>query len=301
MSGGADDESALLATFMRDERLPADFADLAQRLHLPMARRVADWARTRGRPPLVVGICGPQGAGKSTLVQLLTRLLEAQGLRTANLSIDDLYLPREDRARLARTVHPLLLTRGVPGTHDPARGLALLDALARPGAAALFRFDKAADDRAPPATWPVFEGPADIVLLEGWCVGARPQDPSALVAPVNALETDEDPQGVWRAFANTALADAYRPLFARLDRVILLTAPDFETVRAWRGEQEVKLRTRLTAEGRDPGRTMDAAALDRFLSHYQRLTEWIAQDLPRIADIQIRLDERRWPIATPGL
>lgn len=301
MSGGADDESDLLATFMRDERLPADFADLAQRLHLPMARRVADWARTRGRPPLVVGICGPQGAGKSTLVQLLTRLLEAQGLRTANLSIDDLYLPREDRARLARTVHPLLLTRGVPGTHDPARGLALLDALARPGAAALFRFDKAADDRAPPATWPVFEGPADIVLLEGWCVGARPQDPSALVAPVNALETDEDPQGVWRAFANTALADAYRPLFARLDRVILLTAPDFETVRAWRGEQEVKLRTRLTAEGRDPGRTMDAAALDRFLSHYQRLTEWIAQDLPRIADIQIRLDERRWPIATPGL
>ena len=301
MSGGADDESALLATFMRDERLQADFADLAQRLHLPMARRVADWARTRGRPPLVVGICGPQGAGKSTLVQLLTRLLEAQGLRTANLSIDDLYLPREARERLARTVHPLLQTRGVPGTHDPAMGLALLDALGRPGAVALPRFDKAADDPAPPVTWPVFEGPADVVLLEGWCVGARPQAPSALVAPVNALEADEDPLGVWRAFANTALADAYRPLFARLDRLVLLTAPDFETVRAWRGEQETRLRARLTAEGRDAGRTMDAAALDRFLSHYQRLTEWIAEDLPRIADIEVRLDERRWPIGKRGL
>ena len=301
MSGGADGQSALLAMFMRDARLPADFADLAQRLHLPMARCVADWARTRGRPTLVVGICGPQGAGKSTLTLLLTRLLEAQGLRTANLSIDDLYLPREARERLARTVHPLLLTRGVPGTHDPALGLALLDALARPGATALPSFDKAVDDRAPPATWPVFEGPADVVLLEGWCVGARPQPSSALVAPVNALEANEDPLGVWRAFANTALADAYHPLFARLDRLVLLTAPDFETVRAWRGEQETRLRARLTAEGRDAGRTMDAAALDRFLSHYQRLTQWIAEDLHRIADIEVRLDERRWPIGKRGL
>lgn len=301
MSAPSGDEAALLAAFMGDEDLPPRFADLARSLHLPLARRIGDWARTRGRPTLAVGVCGPQGAGKSTLSQLLTRLLEAQGLRTANLSIDDLYLQREARKRLARAVHPLLRTRGVPGTHDTALGLTLLDALKRSGATALPRFDKAADDRAPPATWPVFEGPADIVLLEGWCVGARPQPSSALVTPVNALEAEEDPDGAWRAFANTALATAYRPLFARLDRLVVLTAPDFETVRTWRGEQEAKLRTRLAAEGRAAGRTMAAAALDRFLSHYQRLTEWIAEDLPRIADIEVRLDERRWPIATRGL
>ena len=82
---------------------------------------------------------------------------------------------------------------------------------------------------------------------------------------------------------------------------MLLTAPDFAAVRAWRGEQEAKLRARLAAEGRDAARTMDDTALDRFLAHYQRLTEWIAQDLPKAADVVVRLDAHRWPVETQGL
>ncbi|MFY8207893.1 MAG: kinase [Caulobacter sp.] len=295
------DTAARLAAFIQDERLPPTFADLAERLHLPLAARIADWARAPRDRPLVVGVCGPQGSGKSTLALLLARLLTARGLRTANLSIDDLYLPRDTRERLARDVHPLLRTRGVPGTHDPTLGLTVLDALARPGPTPLPRFDKAADDRAPEANWPMFEGPADIVLLEGWCVGARPQPSADLASPINALEAGEDPDGVWRNYANDALAGSYRPLFARLDRLVLLTAPDFTAVRVWRGEQEAKLRARLAAEGRDVARTMDDAALDRFLAHYQRLTEWIAQDLPKDADVVVRLDAHRWPVETHGL
>lgn len=294
------DTAAALARFIDQERLPPAFAALAQRLHLPLAARIAEWAQERDEP-LVVGVCGAQGSGKSTLAALLVRLLAARGLRTATLSLDDLYLPRAARERLAREVHPLLRTRGVPGTHDPTLGLAVLDALARPGPTPLPRFDKAADDRAPQTEWPLFEGPADVVLLEGWCVGARPQSPEALAAPVNALEAAEDPDGAWRAYANDALAGPYRALFDRIDRLVLLTAPDFATVRAWRGEQELKLRARLAAEGRDAARSMDDAALDRFLAHYQRVTEWIAQDLPAIADIAVTLDARRWPAKTHGL
>ena len=274
-----ESEAAIIAAFVRDEGLPADFADLADRLHRPLAARIAGWAGG-GRAPLVVGICGPQGSGKSTLAALVARLLTARGLAVATLSIDDLYRTKAERARLAREVHPLLATRGVPGTHDPALGLAVLQALGRPETTALPRFDKAADDRAPETSWPRVEGPVDVVLLEGWCVGARPQPAARLAAPVNALERDEDPNGVWRGFANAALAAPYATLFARVARLVLLTAPAFAVIRAWRGQQEARLRARLAAEGRDPALAMDEAALDRFVAHYERLTRWIAEDLP---------------------
>jgi D-glycerate 3-kinase len=289
-----DSEATIIATFAREAGLPKDFETLADRLHRPLAARIAGWT-AQGRSPLVVGICGPQGSGKSTLVALVERLLAARGLKVAVLSIDDLYLTRVERARLAREVHPLLATRGVPGTHDPALGLDALDALGRAETTAPPRFDKAVDDRAPEATWPRVEGPVDVVLLEGWCVGARPQPAAILAAPVNALERDEDPDGVWRGFANAALSGPYASLFSRLDRLVLMTAPDFATVRAWRGQQEARLRQRLAAEGRDPSLAMDEAALDRFVAHYERLTRWIAEDLPGVADVVVRLDERRWP------
>jgi D-glycerate 3-kinase len=300
-----DADHDVIAAFMDEERLPAGFADLATRLHLPLAARIAAAAiasTAGGRDrPLVVGLCGPQGSGKSTLVGLVSRLLRRQGLPTANLSLDDLYLTRAERVELAQRVHPLLRTRGVPGTHDIALGLSVLDDLARAGPTLIPRCDKAADDRAPMSGWSPFEGPAAVVLLEGWCVGARPQPEAALAAPVNALERDEDPVGVWRTFANSALAGGYVDLFARIDLLAVMTAPDFATVRAWRGEQERRLRERLRLEGRDPAQAMDEAALDRFVAHYQRLTEWIAQDLPARADIAIRLNADRQPIEAWGL
>jgi D-glycerate 3-kinase len=294
----ADDD--VIAAFMDEERLPGGFADLARRLHLPLASRIAAAAEGRDRP-LVVGLCGPQGSGKSTLVGLVTRLLRGRGLATANLSLDDLYLAKAERVALAQWTHPLLRTRGVPGTHDIALGLSVLDDLGRARSPLIPRFDKAADDRAPMSGWSPFEGPAAVVLLEGWCVGARPQPEAALTAPVNALERDEDPAATWRSFANAALSEGYAELFARLDLLTVMTAPDFATVRAWRGEQEGRLRERLQAEGRDPELAMNDAALDHFVAHYQRLTEWIALDLPDRADIAIRLNADRWPIATRGL
>lgn len=251
------------------------------------------------RRPTVLGLCGAQGSGKSTAASAVAAMLEAEGRTVALLSLDDLYLTLAERQDLARAVHPLLATRGPPGTHDTALGLTVLERLARPGESALPRFDKGLDDRAPVETWPQVAGPADVVLLEGWCVGARPQAEAALAAPVNALERDEDPDGVWRTYANTALAGLYQALFSRLDRLVLLAAPGFEVVAAWRGEQEVRLRERRAAEGRGEGRTMTDAGLARFTQHYERLTRHILAEMPGRADLVVRLDPRRTPLNLP--
>lgn len=284
--------TAWLEAFRRAEALPDRFDDMVERLHRPLAARIATEARAAGRC-WVVGVCGTQASGKSTLCAVVARLLEEAGLAAAVLSIDDLYLTHEARQGLARDIHPLLATRGVPGTHDVELGLQLLDALARSGEVRLPRFDKARDTRLPQAEWDRFAGPADVVLFEGWCVGARPQAEAALAAPVNDLEREEDPEGLWRRYANARLAGPYQALFGRLDRLVLLQAPGFETVLGWRREQEAKLRTRLASGGEDLSRTLDEAALARFVAHYERLTRHILAEMPRRADVLARLGADR--------
>jgi D-glycerate 3-kinase len=250
-----------------------------------LAARIAEW---RGAQPdlLVVGLCGAQGSGKSTLAAALTERLAGEGLRVAALSLDDLYLPKAERAALARDMHPLFATRGVPGTHDVPLGLATLAALARGEATPLPRFDKGRDDRVPEDQWRRAPAGTDVLLLEGWCVGAIPQAESDLARPANALEADEDSGGIWRAHANAALSGAYRQLFARLDRLILLAAPGWDVVATWREQQEAELRARASG-------AMSPAAVARFIQHYERLTRWILDEMPGRADLVVRLGEDR--------
>ncbi|WP_232494263.1 kinase [Novosphingobium kaempferiae] len=293
--------------------------------------------------PLVLGLCGSQGSGKSTLAAALCSALKAEGRSIAVLSLDDLYLGHEARADLARTVHPLFATRGVPGTHDVAQGIALIDAIRAGQPVTLPRFDKARDEPAPegqpvpgkrlaetenPASasprhpraggdptdasatgdvgrWvPACAGmtdkgasdqgrPLDLLIFEGWCVGAKPQDAAALAAPVNALEREEDVDAVWRNAVNAALAGPYADLFARIDRLVLLAAPGFEVVRGWRGQQEDELRARVAAGEAHGSRVMDGPALDRFVQHYERLTRHILTEMPPRADLVLRLEPDR--------
>lgn len=252
---------------------------------------LADWIageQVRAARPLVIGLCGPQGSGKSTGAEITRSRLEARGLRCAVLGLDDLYLGKSERRRLAEALHPLFATRGPPGTHDVELGLRMLDNLATPGTVRLPRFDKATDDRRPEAEWPGFEGPADVVIFEGWCVGAAPEPDARLTAPVNALEADEDPEGPWRRYANAALAGPYAALFGRLDRLIQLRAPDFSVVADWRIQQERELRTRT-------GCGMTDEEIRRFVWFYERLTRWIDEEMPGRADVVAQLDAERRP------
>lgn len=248
----------------------------------------------RTRPgPLVIGLCGAQGSGKSTLAAELAARIG----HTAVLSLDDLYLTRAARIQLACDVHPLLRTRGVPGTHDIGLGLGVLDALDRGDDTPLPRFDKARDDRAPREQWRIARGDTQVLLLEGWCVGAQPQTAAALSEPVNVLERDDDVDGRWRRYVNSALAGDYQRLFARIERLVLLAAPSFPIVRDWRAQQEDALRA---VAGSAAIGVMDDACLARFIAHYERLTRHVLAEMPGRADLTIRLDEMRRPVAVIG-
>ncbi|MBW8754513.1 MAG: kinase, partial [Sphingomonadales bacterium] len=138
----------------------------------------------------------------------------------------------------------------------------------------------------PPAQWERAPAATELLILEGWCVGARPQAPDALRAPVNALEAQEDVDGTWRRYANDALAGRYQALFARIDVLVLLAAPNFEIVFDWRLQQEAELRARA---GPDAPGLMDAAGVARFIQHYERLTRHILAEMPARADVVVRL------------
>lgn len=247
---------------------------------------VLDLIRRRcGAGLFVLGLCGAQGSGKTTLARKVVAALDREGIVATTISLDDIYLTRVERRDLARTVHPLLATRGVPGTHDVGLGLAVLDALARGERPALPRFDKAADDRAPIGAWPLAPAGCRVLVFEGWCVGARPQDAAKLAEPVNLLERTEDPDGRWRAYANACLAGPYQALFARLDALVLLAAPSFAVVEGWRLQQEAEL-----GQG---AAIMDGPAIARFVQFYERLTRHILSEMPGRADLVARLDESR--------
>lgn len=237
----------------------------------------------------IYGICGLQGSGKSTLAAQLAGAAAARGLRLACVSIDDFYLDCAERHQLGQQVHPLLATRGPPGTHDTGLAAATLDALRRGGTCRLPRFDKSCDQRRPREQWPTLAA-ADLVVLEGWFLGTPPEDEEALADPVNDLEREEDPDGRWRNWCNRALAREYPSLWRRVDRLLFLQPPGFEVVPAWRWQQEQSLR-----QANPQYRGMDRAALERFIQHFERVSRQALRSLPAIADLTVRLDAQRRP------
>lgn len=251
-----------------DPAAPADYRALAVRLAFAYRDRPA---------PLRIGLAGGQGAGKSTLAALLAAAFEALGQRTCVVALDDYYRTRAERQALARSVHPLLETRGPPGTHDVAKLTADLIDLAKTRSVVLPRFDKGLDDRV--GTRRV-DGPFARIVLEGWCVGARSVGPDALVEPCNALEAEFDADGHWRRAIDAALARDYEPLWERLDVLVFLAAPDLASIRRWRLQQEQAL---------EPERRRDAAAIDRFVAYFERVTRAMAETLPQRADWVVEL------------
>ncbi len=288
--------STKISNTIRQQRLPDSFVQTVTDFYQPLGNAVAqsvEHNRTASTSKsFIVGIQGSQGSGKSTCAAFLKLLLEAEhGLSVLATSIDDFYLTRAERQHLAMVKHPLFATRGVPGTHDVSMIQAMFDdALA----GQRFRvpvFDKSIDDRALIEQWQHVDGPLDVVIFEGWCVGITAQAEDALVQPVNALECNEDPQGVWRGEVNRILKNEYQALFARLDLLISLQAPSFNCVLEWRQLQEDKMIAKLQAAGKSTARSQTPEQIERFISHYQRLTEHALHHMPSTADYLLQLDE----------
>lgn len=235
----------------------------------------------------IVGLSGLPGSGKTTLARQLVAAANARGVRSETLSLDDFYLGQRERRQLARDIHPLLATRGVPGTHDLdllARTLAALAHAKVENPVRVARFDKGRDTRLPPSRWRRVTQRPRLVLLEGWCIGVPPQAPRLLRRPLNALERCEDADARWRRFVNAELAGRYAQLWQRLDTLVELEAPGFAVVERWRTAQERVLRARQAP------RAMDVAALHRFLMHFERCGRHALHTLPARADLRIALD-----------
>jgi D-glycerate 3-kinase len=280
---------AAIEAFIAREQLPPAYLQTAEQWFLPLAATVLHRTATSTRT-LVVGISGSQGSGKSTLAALLVLLLrELMGLRALNLSIDDFYHTHAHRQQLARTVHPLFATRGVPGTHDVALAMQTITALQQTGPVAIPRFNKAIDDRVPATEWSTVSAPLDVVILEGWCLCIPCQAETALSPPVNTLETQEDCDGRWRQYVNSQIQQDYAALYAMVDFLVMLKAPSFDKVYQWRQTQEAKLAATVAASA--GSKLMNPTQLHRFIQHYERLTRHGLAVLPALADVVFALTD----------
>lgn len=280
-----------IADYIEQHQLGASFSSRINTLYLPMAGWIAD-KHSEGKT-LFIGINGAQGSGKSTLAGLLELILNRAFRKHAiSISIDDFYHDRNTRQQMAHELHPLFITRGVPGTHDIELALHVFHQLENHDETPVLipTFDKAIDDRLPRDQWKSYEQPIDIVLFEGWCVGARPQPAEELIDPVNSLEAQDDADGRWRALVNQFLADEYQKWFGFLDNLIMLAVPSMEQVYEWRGLQENRLEASTLHES--PAGVMDQNALRRFIMHYERLTRHQLKHMPEYADVYLPLNEQ---------
>ncbi|GLX78236.1 kinase [Thalassotalea insulae] len=277
--------------FIRRHQLSASFATVAEQYYLPLAHRITQQVE-HCQQPYFVAINGCQGSGKSTLADYLASYLREQcQLNVAVLSLDDFYLSSEQRKQLALKVHPLFATRGVPGTHNVQLLQQVLNKLKQGETNfCLPRFNKATDEPEHITNWSYISEPADLVIVEGWCLGAVSVEPSSLHLPVNELEQKQDPKARWRSYSNEVLACDYQPLYSLFDYWLLLKAPSFTCVYQWRLEQEQKLaRQNKLAEHK----IMSEAEIGHFIQHFQRLTMTCLQQLPTKVDCQMLLNSER--------
>ena len=284
---------SLVKTFIEQEQLPDSYLETVQQWFEPMVEELLVRISAH-EGTYVIGISGCQGSGKSTLAALLVNMLNGMlGLRCINLSIDDFYLTHLERQDLAREVHTLLATRGVPGTHDVPLAMNTIRKLSESGQVAVPRFNKAIDDRYPQQDWPQLSGPVDVIVLEGWCLSIGPQNEAELEEGINALEQNEDADGAWRRYVNAAIGNDYLDFYGMVDYLVMLKAPDFDKVYEWRQNQEDKLAAAQSDTAGANNRIMSPEELQRFIQHYERVTRHGLQTLPEKADVVFQLTERQ--------
>lgn len=270
--------------------LSQELMDDLPRIYIPLANIINVGFGSRMQ---VIGVNGAQGAGKSTFCELLKLVLEEKfGKKVASWSIDDLYLSRKERKRLSEEVHPLLMTRGVPGTHDVKKGLEIINSLRNANdntVTMIPRFNKAIDDVYPESEWTKFVGKPDVVLFDGWCMDAKAQDDTELSTPINDLEANEDKDCVWRHYVNDQLKTDYKNLFDTINFLVMLQVPSYDKVFEWRNLQEEKLR--IASKGKEATHIMNPDQVRRFIAHYERITRHILAEMPERADMLFKVND----------
>lgn len=288
----------MLDQFIQRHQLDADYLTHASEYFSSALLSIVAHQK-QAKKTFIVGINGCQGSGKSTLADYLgTRLSSEFDLNVAVLSLDDFYYSKKQRHELANQIHPLLRTRGVPGTHDMNLANETLEKLCAGASASnpvqLRRFNKFADNPYPESQWPIIDRPIDVIVLEGWCLGVQPQLMKDLIYPINQLEAKKDKYGIWRSYVNQQLKQNYQGLYQRIDHWLMLKAPSFDSVQAWRLEQEHKRKNLEPSTDQKQQETfMTSAEVRNFTAYFQRITEQCLATLPEQCDWVYELDNQR--------
>ncbi|MDC0861356.1 kinase [Alphaproteobacteria bacterium] len=227
-------------------------------------------------------ISGPQGSGKSTLSELIKSIFpNIYNKEVTILRLDDFYLRKSERLKLSKNVHSLLKVRGVPGTHD----IKLLKKIIKKLELKKFpiylpSFDKLKDDRRKNFR-KINE--SDLIIFEGWCLGANFINDSFLKKNINSLEAENDPQFIWRNYYNNILKKDYQKIFLKFKYTIYIQAPSFECIYKWRLEQEFKLKKKkLTVSSK--------TNIKKFIQYFEKLTIWMSTEMSKDSNILINLD-----------
>ena len=247
--------------------------------------------RANKKKPLMIGLAGGQGSGKTTISSILTLILQKYfKLKVFKVSIDDFYKTRKDRKLLSKNKHPLLITRGVPGTHDIDLMLKFFKKVKLKNFKSLKvpKFNKAIDDRFKKSLWYKLKFKPDVVIFEGWCVGARAQKVSQLKKPINSLEKVYDQDIKWRSHVNNQLKTKYKTLFKHLDGLLYLKAKNFNILRNWRLKQERKLW--VQTKNKKNLKIMSSGDVINFMQTYQRITQQMFKDAIKSSSIIMKLN-----------
>ena len=229
-------------------------------------------------------IAGSQGSGKSSLSKLIKLYLEKFCYKSVVIiSIDDFYLSKNQRTQLSKNIHPLFLTRGVPGTHDlELMNKKIKQILNKEFPIYLPIFDKVSDSRK--RTYKKILK-ADVVIFEGWCAGSQPVDQNYLQKNFNNLEKHKDKNFIWRNSYNKYLNE-YQKLFSQFNFFIYFQFNQWDHVLNWKYKQELELRDKKKDLGLKK-------YLREFIQYYEKVSKWMHLKVPKYCNILIKLDDHQ--------
>jgi D-glycerate 3-kinase len=245
--------------------------------------------------PVLIGLTGGQGSGKTTLSDFVQLTLKKGfNKKTTGFSIDDIYKSPRDRKLLGEKIHPMCGVRGVPGTHDVDLGLKTIESLNNASNETITSipvFSKPLDKHLPESEWVQFKGKPDFIFFDGWFCGAKPLPEENWLPPVNKLEEKEDPDGVWSKWYNKELSGDYQKLFNSFDILLMIKVPNMEHIFESRWIQEKTLEKNII----DPEmkkKIMTKEEIIHFVMHYERLTRYVLEEIPKFADIVLHRDKK---------
>ena len=243
------------------------------------------------KKPYFVGLAGGQGTGKTTTSSLIKIILSKYfKLDVFRISIDDFYKTRKERISLSKRIHPMLLTRGVPGTHD----INMMLNFFKKSKSKKFKrlklpiFNKAIDDRLSKKHWYDLKKKPDVIIFEGWCVGAKSEKNNTLKKTINSMEKTKDQKQIWRKYVNDQLKSKYKKLYSQLNCLIYLKAKDFSLLQKWRLKQERKLWVKSKKNLNT--KIMSKDNVLTFMQTYQRVTQNMFKYTPKYASVIINLN-----------